>query len=182
MPMSRRVLQPNDVVGQRIVSVWGTSGSTGPGGWLDTAVGWLLLENGIAVSLPSSDSEEWLSDVVPWSARLLEGSSNGVMSRLAKHLWELLRFPVRKDSVSVVGHRIKAVHRALFKGEPEPGESVIVELDDGRVITFSPVAPHGTGSAGLLVDTELGLDDQDESVTPFWAERAVDNAATPADE
>jgi hypothetical protein len=123
-PVPKGVLGAEEVRGQRIDAVFQVYEWKGIDGWLDYSCTYLRLGNGHWIMFQSSNSEDFVSLEKP--------------SAQAK---------TRPDS-RLLGRTIVQVHRRFSEGEPD-GESVVLELDNGIFAEETPVAPHGTGGAGV---------------------------------
>jgi len=120
-------------------------------GWLDYACTYFVLELGGSFMLPPSVFADLGGETVPPAAA-----------------------PVPQEvGRRIIGQRIAEVLRVLHDGRP-CDEPAVLKLSSGLYVTEVPVAPHGTGGAGLDVYSVAEWSEQcarrgTETVS-FWRE------------
>ena len=150
----RTFLDKEQILNQRIVGIWQRFGSIGMGDWLDTADTWLELETGVFIRVPMSGTGHVEAYSLPLDAQKIEPSpKKGRLLALFEAVLNLVNLAPTsgKDMDEIVGATIVGIVSELFEGKPDDETSALILLEDGRGLTETMVAPHGTGSAGLFI-------------------------------
>ena len=143
--MSTVKLTKKDILSQRITALWASYGTIGDGDWLETVDGWLQLGNGHSVSIPFSGDGIFISEPLPKNVkRIRVPRGRRIFSTM--FFKEKNGFNTLKSLFSL---KIINVYSEFYEGKVDNEAPAIIVLSNNIALTYSQVAPYGTGRAGF---------------------------------
>lgn len=140
-------MRVRDLIGRKLIDIHQHVTFRSMSGWLDEGDAWVVLDDGKVIGIPFSlDGDVWIREL-PGTARSIFPTERPKVTGYRRwwKFWIPFSRPAEWDIRGMRGQRIVDVVSVSADC------CAFIQLEGGSLFSVEQVAPHGTGSAGVVL-------------------------------